>query len=305
MCTRRWRRGEFVKRLTVPPGMPDAAHSAWRVALRRAAHQLYDDPVVFHDPYAVPLLGAPGAEALRRTPVARDRGKPRQWSRSLRAFVVARAVFAEECLTEAYGAGTRQYCLLGAGLDTFAWRNPWADLRMWELDLPEVQRWKGELVREAGGGAWSRAGRCERIEGDLVDAPWPPGNMDCRMDLGQPALFAMLGVAPFLPPDTLRLVLERVRRFPPGSAIVFDYRLPREVLPDEERRQFDSLQTRATAKGEPFGLGWRQEEMRAELGGFGRVEDLGAEEINARYFAGRADGLAVRGAAVRLVRVSL
>ncbi len=164
-------------RLTVPPGMPDEAHSAWRVALRRAAHQLHDDPVVFRDPFAVPLLGLPGQDALRRTPAAQGRTR----SRSLRAFVVARSLFAEARLAEAYRQGARQYCLLGAGLDTFALRKPWLDLRVWELDRPAVQGWKGELLQAAG----LEAGSCERIPGDLLEGPWPlPG-----MDPGRPAVF--------------------------------------------------------------------------------------------------------------------
>ncbi len=285
-----------MKRLTVPAGMPDAAHSAWRVALRRAAHQLFDSPVVFRDPYAVPLLGAAGTEALRRTPAAQGRIKPRQWSRSLRAFVVARSLYAEACLAEAYSQGTRQYCLLGAGLDTFALRNPWSGLRVWELDQPPVAQWKAKLLREAGLYSNWRQG-CESIEGDLVDVCWPPGSLDLR----QPALFAMLGVAPFLPPETLRLVLGRIRCFPPGSAIVFDYRQPRTGLGTEEQRQFDSLQARATAKGEPFSEGWTPREMAGALGSYAQVEDLDCTALNARYFAAPPDGLVIRGAAARLV----
>ncbi len=274
--------------------MPDAGHSAWRVALRRAAHQFFDEPVVFDDPFAVPLLGVAGAEALRRTPAAQKRA----WSKSLRAFVVARSLHAEKCLAEAYETGTRQYCLLGAGLDTFALRNPWADLRVFELDQPGVQAWKRELGSAAG---LSFAGRCEQVPADLVDVAWPPRGMD----MDQPALFAMLGVAPFLLPETLRVVLERVRRFPVGSAIVFDYRLSRGALDEEEQRQHDSLQKRATAKGEPFRDGWTPEEMARELRSFAGIQDMGREELNARYFAGRHDGLAVRGAAARLVMATV
>ncbi len=361
--------------------MPDAGHSAWRVALRRAAHQLFDEPVVFRDTFAVRLLGEAGAEALRRTPAAQKR----VWSKSLRAFVVARSAYAESCVAAAYGKGTRQYCLLGAGLDTFALRNPWAGLRVFELDQPAVQEWKQELAARAG---LSFAGRCEWIAEDLaelvelrdrvdgarvasvagvvgvvdttgaagvsgvVDAAettglagmtgvvdvmettgvtdfvdtagvasvvgaaelrgrepqrgradagkrgaWPPGTMDP----GQPAVFAMLGVAPFVGPATLRAVLERVRRFARGSSIVFDYRLPRVALDEEEQRQHDSLQIRATAKGEPFAEGWTPGAMAHALRGFARVEDLSGAELNARYFAGRQDGLRVRGEAARVV----
>ncbi len=270
--------------------MPDAAHSAWRVALRRAAHQLYDAPVIFHDPFVVPLLGPAGTDALRRTPAAQGRA----WSKSLRAFVVARSLLAEEALASAYKQGVRQYCLLGAGLDTFAWRNPWPDLQVCELDQPEVQRWKAQLAQAAG----FTPARMEAVAGDLLAAPWP-------VDPERPALFAMLGVAPFLPASALRTALERVRRFPRGSALVFDYRLPPEALDEEEQQQFRSLQTRATAKGEPFLSGWTPDAIRRELAGFARVEDWGPAELNARCFAGRTDGLAVRGEAARLVFAQL
>ncbi len=269
--------------------MPDAAHSAWRVALRRAAHQLYDVPLIFEDPYAVPLLGAAGTDALRRTPAAAKR----VWSRSLRAFVVARQAFAESCLTQAYEEGTRQYCLLGAGLDTFAWRNPWPDLRIWELDLPPVGRWKAELAHAAG----LPKSRCERVEGGLDELSLPlPG-----MDGTRPVFFAMLGVVPFLPPELVTQVLARIRGCAPGSAVVFDYRLPREQLSENERKQFDSLQKRATAKGEPFSEEWTPETLRAVVQGFARVEDVGRAELQARYFAGRGDGLAVLGEGARIV----
>ncbi len=266
--------------------MPDAAHSAWRVALRRAAHQLYDAPVIFRDPYAVPLLGHAGTAALRRTPAAQNRA----WSRSLRAFVVARALFAEQTLAKAYGKGVRQYCLLGAGLDTFAWRNPWPDLRVGELDQPEVARWKAELARAAG----LAPVPVEAAAGDLLTTPWPA-------DPQRPALFAMLGVAPFLPVEALRTVLARVRRFPPGSALVCDYRLPIEALGEEEQRQFRSLQARAAAKGEPFLSGWTPDALRGALAGFARVRDWGPAELNALYFREREDGLAIRGKAARVM----
>ncbi len=291
-----------MKRLTVPQGMPAAAHSAWRVALRRAAHQVFDEPLIFRDPLAVPLLGAAGAEALRRTPAA---GR-RVWSRSLRAFVVARSAFAEEALHTAYGRGVRQLCLLGAGLDTFAWRSPWEDLHVWELDLPAVQQWKQELAAEAG---FALPPRCERVATDFgeadtngaeADEGWSVGSLD----LQQPVFFSLLGVAPFLDAGALGRLLGRVRRCPRGSVLVLDYRLPRYAMGPEEQRQHDSLQARATAAGEPFQEGWTPEAMRQELLGahaFARCQDLGREELNARYFTGRADGLSLRGEAARIV----
>ena len=119
------------------PAVP--SKTALRVALRRAAHQLYDaHPLVLDDPIAVPILGDTYAEELRRTPTRPDR----PFSVGLRAFMVARSRYAEDNLAQAVAAGVTQYVLLGAGLDTFAHRNPYSQVRVFEVDHPATQQWK-------------------------------------------------------------------------------------------------------------------------------------------------------------------
>src|ERR1700753_2203415 len=93
------------------------SRTALRVALRRAAHQIYDSPVVLRDPVAVPILGERYAEELALTRFRLE--KP--FSVALRAFVVARSLFAEANLARAVASGVTQYVLLGAGLDTFGY----------------------------------------------------------------------------------------------------------------------------------------------------------------------------------------
>src|SRR5580700_5018659 len=122
-----------------------ASRTALRVALRRAARQIHDSPVVFNDPLAVAILGGTYAEELRRTPLRPDR----PFSIGLRAFLVARSRYAEDNLGRAVAAGVHQYVLLGAGLDTFAYRNPWPHLQVFEVDHPASQRWKRELLRNS------------------------------------------------------------------------------------------------------------------------------------------------------------
>src|SRR5580692_10360146 len=119
------------------------SRTALRVALRRAAHQLYDArPLVLDDPIAVPILGKTYAEELHRTPTRPDR----PFSVGLRAFLVARSRYAEDALARALAQGVTQYVLLGAGLDTFAHRNPYSQLRVFEVDHPATQQWKRELL---------------------------------------------------------------------------------------------------------------------------------------------------------------
>jgi methyltransferase (TIGR00027 family) len=271
----------------VGPAPPPAAQarSAWRVALRRAAHQLYDDPVIFPDPYAVRLLGAAGADALRRTP----RGAGRIWSRSLRAFAVARSCVAEQQLAYAVANGVSRYCILGAGLDTFALRNPWPHLAVVEVDYADMQHWKRGLLQDAA-----------------IPTPrnWgqQPGDLAHLLPhlATQPTFFSLLGVAPYLHRPTFAAILAHVREHGAGSGIVFDYRLPRELLPVDEQRQHDSLSARLKDSGEPFVAFWSSGEMAVQLSGFSRIEQLGAAQLNERFFARRKDGLSVLGEAARI-----
>ena len=123
------------------------SRTAYRVALRRAAHQVYDQPIVFPDPLALRILGLADADG-RTLQQSELRAPARPGSISLRAFLVARSRFAEEQVREAYNLGVRQYVLLGAGLDTFAYRNPHPQLRVFEVDHPATSIWKLDLLQE-------------------------------------------------------------------------------------------------------------------------------------------------------------
>jgi methyltransferase (TIGR00027 family) len=270
------------------------SRTALRVALRRAAHQVVDWPVVFEDPIAVPILGTRYAEELRRTPVRTDR----PFSVALRAFLVARSRYAEETLARAVAKGVQQYVLLGAGLDTFAYRNPFSGLRVFEVDHPATQMWKRELL------AASRIS----VPPSLIYAPvdfehqaLPEQLVAAGFDPGAPAFFAWLGVTMYLTLPAFRSTLQFIRSQQPGSGLVFDYSQPREALPFLERLGHDSLAERVKLAGEPFQLFFTPAQAVAELAGIHDIEDLGTEEINTRYFHGRSDDLRMRGSAARLL----
>jgi methyltransferase (TIGR00027 family) len=125
------------------------SHMAELVARHRAAHQLLDCPPILEDPLAIDILGAEVAAAIRADP---QRFETERHASYLRAFVAVRARFAEEQLARVRDAGVGQYVVLGAGLDTSAYRNPRPDLplRVWEVDHPATQAWKQQRLREAG-----------------------------------------------------------------------------------------------------------------------------------------------------------
>jgi len=271
-----------------------ASTTALRVALRRAAHQLHDSPLVFDDPVAIPILGAAYAEELRRTPLRPDR----PFSTGLRAFIVARSRYAEDNLRRAVETGVRQYVLLGAGLDTFAYRNPYPQIRVFEVDHPATQQWKRDLLQRNG------IAIPETVTYTPVDFERQSLSEQLRevgFDRHVPAFFAWLGVVPYLTLQAFRATVGFISTQPTGSGVVLDYGQPRAVLPPLEQLAHDSLSSRVEQAGEPFQLFFTPPEIAVELSAFRNLEDLGASEINARYFDGRADKLAVRGSAGRLL----
>ena len=271
------------------------SRTALRVAMRRAAHQLYDaKPLVLDDPVAVPILGSAYAEELRRTPVRPDR----PWSVALRAFMVARSRFAEDHLASAVASGVEQYVLLGAGLDTFAHRNPHARLRVFEVDHPATQQWKRELLAK---GKLSAPERHTYIPVDFETQTLAAQLEEAGFDRRAPAFFAWLGVVPYLTLPAFRSTVAYIASLPQGTGLALDYSQPRHALPPLERLALDSLASRVQQAGEPFQLFFTPAEIAAELAAFRGIEDLGSPEMNARYFAGRRDSLKLRGAAGRLL----
>jgi O-methyltransferase involved in polyketide biosynthesis len=123
---------------------------------------------------------------------------------------------------------------------------------------------------------------------------------DAGFNHNAPAFFAWLGVVPYLTLEAFRGTVSFIAAQTPGSGLTLDYGQPRAVLPLLERLAHDSLASRVEKAGEPFRLFFTPAEIASEFSPFHSLEDLGAPEINARYFSGRADQLAVRGTAGRL-----
>ena len=267
------------------------------MALRRAAHQLHDaKPLVFEDPLAVPILGKEHYEEVKRTP---DKAK-RPFSAALRAFMVVRARLAEDTLAAAVRElGVRQYLVLGAGLDTFACRNPYAGVRVFEVDHPATQAWKLKMLAAAGIVAPESA-RFVAVdfEKDSLRARLKAAGFDERL----PTVTAWLGVVPYLTVEGFRATMRQLARFKAGSEVVFDYSQPREALPPIEQLMLDSLSARVALAGEPFQLFFTPAQLAEELEWLGLrvVEDLDSKALTARYLAGRTDGLVLRGRAGRI-----
>lgn len=259
-----------------------ASRTALRVAMRRAAHQLLDQPCILSDPIAVPLLGP-------RFVLQRYRESSRM-ARAFRAFMAARSRYAEDHLAAAVAQGVTQYVVLGAGLDTFAYRNPFPALRVFEVDFPATQAWKRALLAEA---SLVPPANLTFVPLDFEHHTLAASLAEAGMDTTRPAFFSWLGVVPYLTLPAFRSTLETIARLPAGSGVSFDYGLSPHSLNPLRRMAFEELARRVAAAGEPFQLFFTPEEIDAEFqrAGFSRHEQLDSAQLNALYFVGRADGL--------------
>jgi methyltransferase (TIGR00027 family) len=278
------------------------SRTALRVAMRRAAHQLYDaPPLVFDDPIAVTILG-PHAAEIERTPGRNPANKPRPFSISLRAYLVARSRYAEDLLAHAVQRGVTQYVLLGAGLDTFAYRNPHPSLHVFEIDHPATQQWKRELLLTT---ALPTPAGLTYVPVDFERQSLPTQLHAAGFNPAAPTFFAWLGVVPYLTLEAFRATVSFIAAQPPTSGLILDYAQPRHMLPPDEQLALDSLAARVQLAGEAFQLFFTPAEIATELAAFRNIEDIGPSDINARYFAARTDNLKILGSGGRFVSASL
>ena len=275
--------------------------AALRVAMRRAAHQVLDDPRVLDDPIAVPILDPESRAKLTHEPSF----MPEVAAKFMRAFMLARSRFAEDELARAIARGATQYVILGAGLDTFAYRNPYpaSALHVFEVDHPATQLWKRERLA-AGGIAIPRSLTFAPI--DFEHCTLAESLRDAGFEARKITFFSWLGVIMYLTRQAAIRTLQFIASTP-GGGVVFDYALARESLNLFQKLALDRLMRRVEAAGEPFRLFFEPAELARELHslGFTSVEDLGTAEINARYFANRTDGLRVGGGLGRVISATL
>jgi len=265
--------------------------TAQRVAMQRAAHQLLDNPKIFDDPVALRIIGKESASALQADA---HQFETTPLSSYLRAFVAARSRFAEDELSLGVRRGVRQYVILGAGLDTFAYRNPFPEglLHVFEVDHPATQTWKRARLDEIG----------IALPADLTFAPvdfetqtLEEGLRAAGYDPGKSTFFSWLGVTEYLTTEAVMATLRFIASAPAGSGVVFDYMISPSLLNSVQRSRLDALAQRVARAEEPWQAFFDPELLTTDLRvmGFRFVEVKGPEEINARYFKNRKDELRV------------
>ncbi|MET3877268.1 SAM-dependent methyltransferase [Chitinophaga sp. OAE865] len=270
--------------MTRNKAVPD--NTAVRTALWRALHVQTDArPHIIEDEIGLKLV-APDADWQQRPDMHPD------FTKRLRASMVARARFIEDMVQEEYKLGTRQYVILGAGLDTFAQRQPQiaSQLQVFEIDQPGTQTWKQQRLTELGFGIpeWLHF-----VSVDFEISSWWEQLIKAGFDTGKPAMIACTGVTLYLTREAIFATLRQMAGLAPGSKLAMTFYLPLDLMEEEDRPLQLIAEKGARAAGTPFISFFSPEEMQAlaQEAGFKEVEIVSSGNIARRYFAGRTDGL--------------
>ncbi len=257
------------------------SRTALGAAGHRAAHQILEGGSIFADPLALRILGPEGQDAIAEAEEEPGR-------RGVRLFVAMRSRFAEDAARRALARKTRQIVVLGAGLDTFAYRLEAAEgLRIYEVDHPATQAEKRRRLAAASiaPGPHVVFAACDFERQGFVEALAAAG-----FDAAAPAFFLWLGVTPYLSEPAIVSTFAAIAALAGGAEVAFDYANPRQTIDDPlTRATHDELARRVAAAGEPLrtffdtpALHARLSELRLTI-----VEDLGPAEITERFFPSR------------------
>ncbi|NMM36959.1 MAG: SAM-dependent methyltransferase [Glaciimonas sp.] len=264
--------------------------SAQRVATLRAAHQLLDSPLILEDPLALKILGSTNEAGVRSNP---DHYND-PWSKGLRTSLVVRSRLAEDEWEKAAENGVRQYVILGAGLDTYAYRVSHQTGRIFEVDLPATQQWKRECLSAAD----------IQIPASLTYVPIDFEHDTLTHALSQvgfredeAAFFSWLGVSMYLEEEAILKTLRFIASCAAGSAVVFDYVVTPSLLTPMERLGRELVCAKVAESGEPWKAYFDPESLAYKIRslGFSEANNVSPESLNTRYLSGLKDGFRMGG----------
>ena len=254
----------------------ESSRTALMVARQRAAHQVIDHGSILNDPFAMKILLEDEKDVLQfanQHPAASIG----------RLFTSARSRIAEDALAIAIEIGIRQVVVLGAGLDTFALRNPHAaqQVCIYEVDHPATQAWKRRRLNEAQIAIpeWLVFVPVDFERDDLGEQL-----VDAGFRQNSPAFFTWLGVVPYLTRDAVIRTLDYNSSIQ-KSEVVFNYMEPPEAFSEELRQmetkraeQLEKMNERSVSRFQPDGMA---EILRSH--GFSTIEDLSFQAIASRF----------------------
>ncbi len=255
----------------------------------RAVHQIVDDsPKVLRDYVILQLLGQDVVDQIH----ANLERAQEPWAIGLRSHVLIRSRFAEDRLAAAVQRGISQYVIVGAGLDTFGYRQPgWAEgLRIFELDHPASQANKLDRLKSSG---ITIPNNVALVPVDLETSSLSDGLLPAGFDSSKPAFFSCLGVMVYLAEETAEAIFRFVASQQPTSEIVFTFSRPKSDLSPQEALHQSRISVAVEAMGEPWRTFYDPDVLlkKLEVMGFSNITFLTPEEAEENYLKGRSDRL--------------
>ena len=192
--------------------------------------------------------------------------------------------------------GVRQILVLGAGLDTFAYRlEPTDGSRIFELDHPATQAEKRRRLDQA---QIAEPAHVSYVAHDFESGSMTVALKAAGLDPDKGAFVLWLGVTPYLTEEAVFATLGELARWPGGTEIVFDYTNPPEAVDEPNARNFHrEMAERVAASGEPFRGYFDSAELHARARGLGFCRHRGSRSRGARCALSARLAVAPRGPA--------
>jgi methyltransferase (TIGR00027 family) len=269
--------------MTVPH---ERSRSAMSAAVARGTHRLWDEPPwIVDDPYALLLVG-PGWREI----AAASRGLARpEVTRQGHAGVLVRSRYAEDCLLD---GDYVQYVMLGAGLDSFAWRRPdlCRALDVFEVDDPATQAWKRTRAESL---ALPLLGNHRFVPIDFETQSLDEALDTAGFDRTRRALFSWVGTTMYLGAEAVAATLGVVGSCAPGSAVVLSYNQDLQFVDDIGREFLAAIMPHVAESGEPVRTSFSPSAMEAllEHHGLTVIDHPTADDLFTRYCSDRCDRL--------------
>lgn len=205
--------------------------------------------------------------------------------------LLARSAFCEDALKTAIHTGTQQYVILGAGLDTFAFREQefLKKYDVFELDHPLTQKDKKERIKCAG---WTLPDKLHFVPIDFTKDSIGEKLLAAGFEPQKKTFFSWLGVSMYLNRQEIENMLQNIAALSAnGSDLVFDY--ADEELFNSKVRRVQNMLAMAMAGGEEMKSGFSQTNLELMLSThhFLAYEHLSQNEIQKRFFNSRNDWL--------------
>jgi methyltransferase (TIGR00027 family) len=260
--------------------------------LMRAIHTRLDRPKHIDDPWGDRLLLESERAALGSE--ARLRASPAY------GMVILRSRYTEEALAGAVARGTRQYVILGAGLDTFALRQPpfARGVDIIEVDHPATQTFKRERLTAC---RVAVPPTLHFLPVDLSQESLATALARSSYRRSEPAFFSWLGVAAYLTRDANLATLRGIAEYAVAkSELVFTYIDQRDL--DESAGPLSGMRKAVAGLGEPYKSGFDPAALAGDLDrvGLRLLEDLSAADLWRRYCT--ETEAALRSPVVRIAR---